>query len=134
MSEGLQNILWLPLQPIERLNDLLNLADIHLLPQRSDAADLVMPSKLTGILASGRPVVATAVPGTQVAGIAEACGIVTHPGNAEEFTKAILELAGAPERRMELGSAAREYAVRNLERDEVLSQFERDLVNCVAGL
>ena len=32
------------------------MADIHLLPQR--AADLVMPSKLTGMLASGRPVVA----------------------------------------------------------------------------
>jgi hypothetical protein len=36
----------------QRLNDLLNLADIHLLPQNARAADLVMPSKLTGMLAS----------------------------------------------------------------------------------
>jgi len=46
--------------PAERLGELLTCADIHLLPQRADAADLVMPSKLTGMLASGRPVVATA--------------------------------------------------------------------------
>jgi hypothetical protein len=39
----------------QRLNELLNLADIHLLPQNARAADLVMPSKLTGMLASGRP-------------------------------------------------------------------------------
>ena len=39
---------------------LLATADIHLLPQRADAADLVMPSKLTGMLASARAVVATA--------------------------------------------------------------------------
>jgi len=134
MSEGLQNILWLPLQPFNRLNDLLNLADIHLLPQRGDAADLVMPSKLTGILASGRPVVATAVPGTQVAGIAEKCGIVTPPGNAQEFANAIMELAASREKRAQFGNAAREYAVRNFGKDEVLGQFERDLVNCVAGL
>jgi len=37
LAEGLDNILWLPLQPIERLNELLNLAAIHLLPQSADA-------------------------------------------------------------------------------------------------
>ncbi len=47
------NLSFLPLQPADRLNDLLNLADIHLLPQLGGAANLVMPSKLTGMLASG---------------------------------------------------------------------------------
>lgn len=48
------------LQPLNRLNDLLNLADIPLLPQRVDKADLVMPSKLPGILPSGKAIIATA--------------------------------------------------------------------------
>lgn len=65
-AQALGNVRFVPLQPLERLNALLKLADIHLLPQRADAADLVMPSKLTGMLASGRPVVATAQPDTQV--------------------------------------------------------------------
>ena len=49
----------LPLQPAERMNDWLNASDIHLLPQKAGAADLVLSSKLLGILASGRPVVAS---------------------------------------------------------------------------
>jgi colanic acid biosynthesis glycosyl transferase WcaI len=57
---GLSNVRFLDLQPAERLSELLAMADIHLLPQRADAADLVMPSKLTGMLASARPLVATA--------------------------------------------------------------------------
>jgi hypothetical protein len=48
LSAGLPNALFLYLQPLERLNDLLGMADIHLLPQRADAADLVMLSELTG--------------------------------------------------------------------------------------
>ena len=52
-----------------RLNELLNLADIHVLPQSAGAADLVMPSKLTGMLASGRPVIVTAHPGTELADV-----------------------------------------------------------------
>ena len=58
-TQGLPNVRHLPLQPMERLNDWLNAADIHLLPQKAEAADLVLPSKLLGILASGRPVVAS---------------------------------------------------------------------------
>ena len=56
---GLPNVRLLPLQPSERLSELLGMADIHLLPQSPDAADLVLPSKLSGMLASGRPVIAT---------------------------------------------------------------------------
>src|SRR3546814_1609320 len=67
-SQGLPHVAFLGLQPVERLNELLNLADLHLLPQRADAADLVMPSKLGGMLASGRPVIAGAHPGTQEIG------------------------------------------------------------------
>ncbi len=66
MSSDMENVVWLPLQPVDKLNEFLNLADIHLLPQRADAADIVMPSKLTGMLSSGRSIVATASPGTEV--------------------------------------------------------------------
>ncbi len=103
LAEGLDNIKWLPLQPIDKLNELLNAADIHLLPQRADAADLVMPSKLTGILASGRPVVATAHPGTEVWNVVQGRGITVEPGNVEAFAGAIQKLAGDAERRKALG-------------------------------
>src|SRR5260370_32781400 len=50
LAEKSDNFIVLPLQPADRLNELLNLADIHLLPQLADASDLVMPSKLTGMM------------------------------------------------------------------------------------
>src|SRR5262249_58295907 len=64
---NLPNIRFLPLQPPERFNEFLNVADIHLLPQRREASDLVTPSKLLAILASGRPVIATAPPESEIA-------------------------------------------------------------------
>jgi len=44
-SQDLPNVLYLPLQPAARLNDLLALADLHVLPQHQGAADLVLPVK-----------------------------------------------------------------------------------------
>ncbi len=124
----LDNVMWLPLQPLARLNDLLNLADIHLLPQRADAADLVMPSKLTGMLASGRPVVATVHPGTQVASVLAGCGLVTAPGDAGEFLQAVLRLALDASLRAEYGKMARMYAVEYLDKQGIMERFEKDLV------
>ena len=79
-AAGLTNMRWLPLQPEEKPNAFLNLAAIPLLPQKEDAADLVMPSKLTGMFASGRPVITTARAGTQVAQVVERAGLVVEPG------------------------------------------------------
>jgi len=125
---GMQNVRLLPLQPIERLNELLNLADIHLLPQRADVADLVMPSKLTGILASGRPVVATARPETELAKVLEGCGIAVATDDVDAFCCAVLALADDAKQRNALGRAARSYAEANFSRDAVLSSFEGELL------
>lgn len=124
---GLSNVLWLPLQPLERLNELLNLADIHLLPQRPQAGDLVMPSKLTGMLASGRPVVASAHEGTQIAEVMRHCGIAVEPDNVERFSGAILQLARNNEECARLGAQAREHAVRDWSKGAVMRQFESQI-------
>lgn len=121
------NVTMLPLQPIDRLNDLLNAADIHLLPQRASAADLVMPSRLSAMLASGRPVIATAGIGTQVAHVVEGRGIVVPAEDAEALRDAVLFLLENKDLRLRLGLAAREYAVKNLGKQQVLEQFESDL-------
>lgn len=133
MSEGAPNVRWLPVQPAERLNDLLNLADIHLLPQRGDAADLVMPSKLTGMLASGRPIVATAAKGTQVQEVVETRGMVVSPGDIEAFTKAIDALAADRSLRDSLGRCGRDYAVAHLSRNAILGRFTAHLQALAAG-
>jgi len=127
---GLSNVIWLPLQPAARLNELLNLADIHLLIQLAGVADLVMPSKLTGMLASGRPVVATAYAGSQVADVVSGCGITVPPGDANALATAIRALGADSERRQRLGKIARDYAVRNIDSSSVLREFEWALISC----
>lgn len=52
-SMSLTNVDFLPLQPFEKFNQFLNMADVHLVIQKANASDLVMPSKLTTILAVG---------------------------------------------------------------------------------
>jgi colanic acid biosynthesis glycosyl transferase WcaI len=124
MTENSKNVIVLPLQPTERLNHLLNLADVHLLPQLADAADLVMPSKLTGMMASGRAVLATAAPGTQLFHAVRGCGMVTPPGDVDAFTAALIQLTDDSGLRNRMGAEGRKYAITRLNRDEVLRRFE----------
>lgn len=128
MAEGLENIRWIPLQPFERFNELLNAADIHLLPQTAGAADLVMPSKLTAIFASARPVIATAEEGTALHDAVQGRGVAVPPADLDGFAGALMALAGDRERREYLGCCARDYAVRHLDREVVLACFERALL------
>jgi colanic acid biosynthesis glycosyl transferase WcaI len=118
------NVSMLPLQPPERLNDLLNIADIHLLPQKAGTANLVMPSKLTGMLASGRPIIATAAPDTQIADAVQGRGIAVPPDDVEAFAQSAILLAENSALRQRLGGAARVFAEQELARDLVLLQFE----------
>ena len=122
---GLENVRFLDLQPPDELNELLNMADLHLLPQRADAADLVMPSKLTGMLASGRPVIAAARAGTALAAAVRDCGLAIEPEQPQAMAAAVVALAADAPRRHALGAAARRIAETSLGRDAVLEKVER---------
>jgi len=132
-TRGLPNVTLLPLQPRERLNELLNVADIHLLPQRPMVGDVAFPSKLGGMLASGRPVIAQAE-GGEIARTVARCGIAVTPQDPERMAEAIRALARNPRRRRVLGRAARRYASAHLERDDILGWFEGRLRGLAAGL
>lgn len=122
-SKGLSNVLFLQVQPTERLNGLLNLADIHILSQKVDAADLVMPSKLSGMLASGKAVIATANPDTELGEIVSQVGEMVRPEDSAALAEAIVGLANDPLKRHRLGQLGREYACQHLEKETVLADF-----------
>ncbi len=126
-AADLDNILFRDLQPKERLGDLVGLATIHLLPQLAGAADLVLPSKLTNMLASGRPVVATAATGTGLAGEVEGCGLIVSPGDDAAFANAIERLLDDDALREKLGVAARNRAEQVWDRERIIDGFEAQL-------
>lgn len=128
----LDNIQFQALQPHDRLSELLGNACVHLLPQIASAADLLLPSKLTNMLFSGRPVVATAARGTGLAGEVEGCGLVVEPGDTVMFARAIERLLDEPELRASLGGEARRRATDRWSRERILARFERQLCELAA--
>ncbi len=122
-SVDLVNVRFLPLQPFERLGELLSMGDIHLLPQSPGAADLVLPSKLSGMLASGRPVIAACRSGTEIDAVVSSCGLVIPAEDSQALADAICKLVDETELRLELGRRARLFAEAHFERDAILERM-----------
>ena len=62
---------------------------------------------MTGMMASGRPVITTAKPGTQLAKVLNGCGLVVPPKDVSGLVEAIQMLAWDREKRNAMGRAAR---------------------------
>ena len=130
LASGLRNIRFLDFQPAERFAELLLTADFHLIPQKAEAADLVLPSKLGAIFASGRPAIVMANLQTGLAEEVEGAGIVIPPGVASELSKAVVKLAENFELRSALGQNGRARATERWDKETIL----RSLVTELAGL
>ena len=127
LAAGLTNVHFHDLQPTSRVGELLDLATVHLLPQIPGAADLVLPSKLTNMFASGRPVVATAALGTGIAAEVEGCGVITPPGDAQGLALAVTTLIDDAAACARLGEAGQRRARERWARDRIIDRLEGEL-------
>jgi colanic acid biosynthesis glycosyl transferase WcaI len=127
-AEGLSNTKFLDLQPEHRMPELLATADIHLIPQRAQVADLMLPSKLAPILSSGRPAVVMADPNTQLATELDGAGLAVPPADQNALVSAILRLASDEKLRQEMGVRGRELACSRWDKTAILQKFERQLI------
>jgi len=127
LARGLPNVQLHDLQPAEQMGAMLTMASVHLLPQIAGAADLVLPSKLTNMLASARPVVATTEPGTGLYDEVDGCGMITPPGDAAALAGAIAALADDPARCAALGAAARQRAEQRWMKGAIIDRVEAEL-------
>ena len=118
---GLPNVRFLPIQPEEKLCELLNLADLHALPQDRNAADLVLPSKLGGMLASGRPIVVTADRGTELYDLLDGTAMIVPPGDVH----ALAETIKSADAQRPLSGASQAHLVSLFCSELILPQFHR---------
>ncbi len=91
---GLPNVRFLPFAPKEALGEAFAAADVFVVSLRAGMAGYIVPSKLYGILAAGRPFVACVEEASEVAAIAHrhACGLVVPPGEPDALADRILKL------------------------------------------
>jgi colanic acid biosynthesis glycosyl transferase WcaI len=132
-KKKLSNVLFKPLLPLDTFNQLLTLTDIHLVIQNESIADFVMPSKLTGILSVGGCTIITASPDTQLGHLVEEydIGLLIEPESVKQLYNGIVELLQNQELRQHLGANARQYAIENLSKDEILSAFKHRIIDLV---
>jgi colanic acid biosynthesis glycosyl transferase WcaI len=119
----LDNVIFFPLQPFEKFNKFLNLADVHLVIQKAMASDLVMPSKLTTILAVGGLALITANSGSSLYKLVDShkMGLLVQAENQEALTEGVeLSIIGNQE---SIHTNARKYAEENLSIDSVLGRY-----------
>lgn len=128
---GLYNVVFKPVQPLQSLPELLNLADIHLLIQKGGIADAVMPSKLTGIFAAGGASIITADAETELGKLVRnnpGIAVRVEPENPDLLLSAIVSLLDDQERRRAMGLIARRYAESNISMENVLSKIEEKVI------
>ncbi|MDP1875919.1 WcaI family glycosyltransferase [Phenylobacterium sp.] len=89
----LPNLRLLDFQPEHRFGEFLSMADVHLLPQEREAADLLLPSKLGGMLASAKPIIVTADPDTELADFLGTSCKLTPPGDSAALAASVSQAA-----------------------------------------
>jgi colanic acid biosynthesis glycosyl transferase WcaI len=121
----LTNIDFLPVQEKEKFNEFLNMADFHLILQKGNAGDLVMPSKLTTILAVGGVSVVTCSAGTTLHSVIDKynLGYIVEPENAQLLAESIQKIKSDTEGIEEKRENARQYALNYLNIDNVMKSF-----------
>ncbi len=123
---GADNVLLLPLQPREKLPEMLAAADVGLVVQKRNVISFNMPSKIPLLLASGSPIIAS-VPtsGTAARAVRQSNGgVVVAPESPQDLAAAIMNLYSDPVLTAKLGEKARKFAVERYSFEQALTAYE----------
>ncbi|MEH1869747.1 MAG: glycosyltransferase family 4 protein [Nostoc sp.] len=126
LLHGADNVLLLPLQPREKLPEMLAAADVGLIVQKHNVISFNMPSKIPLLLASGRPIVGS-VPATGTAARAiklSGGGIIVEPESPDAMAAAVHDLYANPTLCTKLGNTGRQFAEENYSLEQALDRYE----------
>ncbi len=123
----LDNVTFRPYQPKDALSESLGVADVHLIPLQKGLAGCIVPSKLYGILAAGKPYVAAVDADSEVARItdAEQTGVVIPPDAPAELVAAVRWCLVHPDELAAMGRRGRQVATTTFDRGIATANFER---------
>ncbi len=126
---------FLPYQPREVLAESLSAADLHYVGLARGLAGFVVPSRMYGILAAGRPVIVAADPESETVRIARetGCGIVLPPGSPVLVAGAIRDAATGVYPLAEMGARGREYVEREADQEIAFERYRRVVADAVCS-
>jgi glycosyltransferase involved in cell wall biosynthesis len=119
------SVRFMPYQDRAALKYSLTVPDVHWLSLRPPLEGLLFPSKLYGIAAAGRPVIAITRGDGEIAKLVadHRCGLAFEPGDAEGLARALTLLAHEPERCAEMGRRARAMLEQEFSRRKAFAQW-----------
>jgi colanic acid biosynthesis glycosyl transferase WcaI len=131
---GATNVRFLPYQRREVLSESLSAADIHYLGLARGLAGYVVPSRINGILAAGRPVIVAADAESESAQLVDAagCGVVVPPGEPAAVAEAIRRAYAGDIDLTAFGAAGRDWIERHRGRDTAIARY-RELLEGLLG-
>jgi colanic acid biosynthesis glycosyl transferase WcaI len=111
-SAGAGNIRFLDFFPPSKISSVLAAADAHIITVKRGLEGVVVPSKMYGILAAGKPAVAVAPEETDAVsiGVRRGFAVSADPDRPAELISAVRGLVGNPEKTIAMGQAARAAA------------------------
>jgi glycosyltransferase involved in cell wall biosynthesis len=126
-ERGLRNVRFFPYAPKERLGESLGAADLHLVTLQAGLAGYIVPSKLYGILAAGRPYVAAVDAGGETAAVTEraGCGLRVDPDSPDQLAAAIRWCVAHPAEAADMGRRGRALAETEFDRGVSARKFAR---------
>lgn len=131
---GLADVMFQPYQPRARLAESLSVADVHLISLQPAMEGLIVPSKLYGVLAAGRPAIFIGAADGEVAQVLRRhdCGESVRPGDGPALAGLVRSLSAAPERAAAMGRNAHAAFTQTYDRPFALARW-RTLFDRMAG-
>ena len=111
-ATGYKNVRFLPFFPASKIASVLAAPDAHIVTIKRGLEGVIVPSKMYGILASGKPIVAVAPRGTDVVAIGEKQGFAIwgDPEDPEQLASAVRRIFCDTDQIRHMGEAARAAA------------------------
>jgi len=123
---ALTNVRFFPYTAKERLHESFAAADAFLVALKPGIEGYIVPSKVYGILAAGRPFIAALDPSAEPAAIVRehGCGLIARPGDPDALAAAIAAMYDDPPATRLMGQRARAAALQFDRRAAVAAYFE----------
>lgn len=133
-EKRINNVLFLPYEPKERIKYSLNSADVHLVINQKGIKGVSVPSKIYGVMAVGKPILGVLESGSEASNLIKESksGIVVEPNDYSSITQAIEEIYKMDKFELDkMGEKGRFYLEKNLKMESSIQKYKNVLQGIV---